>query len=448
MRDRFAPRKMVTSPEPEVCDMNHSISALFAAIWIGFSGTAGFAQAAEKPADSFGKRGLGLSQASGFRDLNAFRPGANYEPMRRYALSPRLGLLINYVGYLDIKTSGSKSLQCTATLLSATRLLTNAHCIPTEGRERATSIIFTLGYLAVNDASTERDFQVSPTAIIRNSDLDFAVLELIAPVPDFIDPQWRVRPARIGEPLLVVGHPLMQPLHVTQAGCTMAPNTPSNATELYHVCDTESGHSGSPILSADDPHQIVGLHKEWTSDANRAIQISALDWEDIIAGPAVSSLPRNTAAAPRPAGDQQTIESPPLLGSADYKPITVSQRADRFSFAFEMVQLKRDASGCTHRSNGRHIEELDQLIRTYLPQTRQGHIIVEGHSDSQGAAAINQKCSKIFAQSILNTLRGTGVLDNAGAVQVIGYGEERPIASNLTAAGRAQNNRIVVSLLY
>ena len=252
--------------------------ALVLAIALMATASAGLAQQVVKPGNTFGMRGLGLPQATGFVSLNEFRPDAHYEPMLRYVASPRLGRLTNYVGYLDVLTATpGASLQCTATLITANRILTNAHCVPTSDADRAIKVEFTLGYLTTYDRSTERSFAVKPTAIARDDDLDWAVLQLDAPVPDFVDPGFTVRAPRRNEPLLVVGHPLLQPLHVTQAGCTLHPGANSTGHALYHLCDTEKGHSGSLLFSADDPTQIVGLHKKWGSDANVAIRLASLD---------------------------------------------------------------------------------------------------------------------------------------------------------------------------
>jgi len=241
--------------------------------------TLGFQASAQelvKPASTFGQRGLGYNQATGFTSRNGFRPDANYEPMLRYVASQRLGMLVNYVGYLDVKTSGETSNKCTATLIAADKILTNAHCVQTQGSKRATNIEFTLGYLQTFDRSSERTFVANPKPLERNETLDYAILALQEPVPDYTDPHFSFRDPKAGEPLLLVGHPLAQPLHITQAGCTVFSGRPMRGNTVFHVCDSEQGHSGSLLFSADDPHQIIGLHHQGGSDANQGIRITSL----------------------------------------------------------------------------------------------------------------------------------------------------------------------------
>ncbi|WP_136444130.1 trypsin-like serine peptidase [Pacificoceanicola onchidii] len=235
------------------------------------------AQPMETPGETYGQLGLGLPQATGYAARNGFRSEANFEPMRRYRASSRLGPLIRYVGYLDVKTAAGKALKCTATLIAADRLLTNAHCYPERGPARAISAQFQLGYLSVLDKDSARRFAVKG-AVLRHDRMDYAVLTLDRAVPGWVDPGWQVRAPRRDEPLLVVGHPLAQPLHVTQAGCVATAGFGAGAQELLHSCDTEQGSSGALLFSADDPKQIVGLHKEWTSEGNRALRLTALDW--------------------------------------------------------------------------------------------------------------------------------------------------------------------------
>jgi outer membrane protein OmpA-like peptidoglycan-associated protein len=70
-------------------------------------------------------------------------------------------------------------------------------------------------------------------------------------------------------------------------------------------------------------------------------------------------------------------------------------------------------------------------------------IIIEGHTDSSGTEAANQRLSEERAGAVANHLRKTLALPTL-QLQSLGYGEERPVASNDTEAGRASNRRIDV----
>jgi len=69
---------------------------------------------------------------------------------------------------------------------------------------------------------------------------------------------------------------------------------------------------------------------------------------------------------------------------------------------------------------------------------------VEGHTDSRGSDAYNEKLSRERAASVMTYLTTKGI--PATRLTSEGYGETRPIATNNTAAGRQQNRRVEISL--
>lgn len=69
-------------------------------------------------------------------------------------------------------------------------------------------------------------------------------------------------------------------------------------------------------------------------------------------------------------------------------------------------------------------------------------IEVIGHTDNVGAASYNQDLSQRRAVAVASVLRSSGV--PAGRIATYGRGENSPIASNQTEAGRAQNRRVEI----
>ena len=86
---------------------------------------------------------------------------------------------------------------------------------------------------------------------------------------------------------------------------------------------------------------------------------------------------------------------------------------------------------------------VDQIAAVALRCTS-GEIEVAGHTDSEGAPERNALLSKRRAQAVVDYLVSAGV--DAKRVTAKGYGEERPIASNDTAEGKAQNRRIEMTV--
>lgn len=87
---------------------------------------------------------------------------------------------------------------------------------------------------------------------------------------------------------------------------------------------------------------------------------------------------------------------------------------------------------------------LDQVTETLLkyPQIT---FAIEGHTDSDGSAEYNEGLSSRRAQTVFDYLAEKGVAENRMTVQ--GYGESQPVADNTTAAGKATNRRVVLSVI-
>lgn len=73
-------------------------------------------------------------------------------------------------------------------------------------------------------------------------------------------------------------------------------------------------------------------------------------------------------------------------------------------------------------------------------------IVVEGHTDSRGDAAMNKGLSQRRADRIAELLSEQLGMDRS-QFDAIGYGEERPVATNDTPAGRLSNRRVELRLI-
>ncbi len=71
------------------------------------------------------------------------------------------------------------------------------------------------------------------------------------------------------------------------------------------------------------------------------------------------------------------------------------------------------------------------------------HILIEGHTDSQGNASTNKRLSEERASAVREYIVANMSM-NREQITSVGYGSSQPIASNKTAEGRAQNRRIDV----
>jgi outer membrane protein OmpA-like peptidoglycan-associated protein len=101
-----------------------------------------------------------------------------------------------------------------------------------------------------------------------------------------------------------------------------------------------------------------------------------------------------------------------------------------------------DFDKATIRADARPV--LDEAI--HILQTEGGvAVIAEGHTDSIGTEAYNQKLSVRRANAVKDYLVKGGIAPSR--IQTEGFGESQPVASNDTPQGRAQNRRVELRVL-
>lgn len=86
--------------------------------------------------------------------------------------------------------------------------------------------------------------------------------------------------------------------------------------------------------------------------------------------------------------------------------------------------------------------KLNDVAKALLEQDPNSKMVVEGHTDSQGAASYNQALSQKRADAVRSYLVSHGIA--ADRVSAQGFGPTRAISDNGTAEGRANNRRVEI----
>ncbi len=76
----------------------------------------------------------------------------------------------------------------------------------------------------------------------------------------------------------------------------------------------------------------------------------------------------------------------------------------------------------------------------------EGHIEVSGHTDATGDDSTNQVLSRLRAEKVVKFLIEVGSIQ-PGFISFRGYGKTRPVASNDTREGRAENRRVEIRII-
>jgi outer membrane protein OmpA-like peptidoglycan-associated protein len=88
---------------------------------------------------------------------------------------------------------------------------------------------------------------------------------------------------------------------------------------------------------------------------------------------------------------------------------------------------------------------LDKVVQI-VQMDAKARLVVEGHTDASGEETSNRQLSEKRAYSLMMYLRtATGM--TADRIKAIGYGAEKPIASNETTEGRAKNRRTDIIIM-
>lgn len=112
----------------------------------------------------------------------------------------------------------------------------------------------------------------------------------------------------------------------------------------------------------------------------------------------------------------------------------VYQQGNTLVFRLKRVNFKSGTADIP-QSSTTLLSKVDSIIR----KLDADKVIVQGHTDSVGAANVNKKLSTDRAIAVSNHIHSLG---GGYPLQYVGYGETNPIASNETAEGRATNRRV------
>jgi outer membrane protein OmpA-like peptidoglycan-associated protein len=113
--------------------------------------------------------------------------------------------------------------------------------------------------------------------------------------------------------------------------------------------------------------------------------------------------------------------------------VTLSE--DQGNFAFNKATLPDEAKA-----------RLDKMVSDLKADPKGIFIEIEGHTDNRGTPEVNEKIGLERAEAVKRYLYEQHQVP-LHKINVISYGEEKPVAPNNTRDGRAQNRRVVVKVL-
>lgn len=128
---------------------------------------------------------------------------------------------------------------------------------------------------------------------------------------------------------------------------------------------------------------------------------------------------------PEKLSEKEVLEIRALLNSINFDEVLVI--TDQITFSVGSAEIDP--------SSYPELERIKEILEKKKVKVR-----IEGHTDSRGDASFNQTLSEERAEAIKEHLVGEGL--DPDRFETAGFGETKPIASNETGEGRAQNRRV------
>ena len=143
-----------------------------------------------------------------------------------------------------------------------------------------------------------------------------------------------------------------------------------------------------------------------------------------------------TPALPKPA--PKVEPTPAAASGATVEAVAAAASACEKSLAEIVAQTKIEFATASAVIQARSAPVLDALAQAAAQCP--GRLMIEGHTDSTGSPKTNQALSLARAEAVRAALAQRGLTQDR--LQAQGLGDERPLADNGNADGRARNRRI------
>lgn len=208
------------------------------------------------------------------------------------------------------------------------------------------------------------------------------------------------------------------------------PDTKEPITDLGEiVCNGKKASVPEPVVSPSPSIQTP--LRESVLPGNKLYYEKDEEAPQRASQPAVESLQQVSETAPAPA-------PAPLPASKSISSTSaVEQKQEKVSFILRTQFVKGKSS--LNKKHDKYVKKLADFMKAH-PETS---IEIIGYTDNTGKEGFNMLLSQRRANSVRKYLIDKLGID-ASRINALGYGSNKPIASNKTKEGRRKNNRVEV----
>jgi peptidoglycan-associated lipoprotein len=201
------------------------------------------------------------------------------------------------------------------------------------------------------------------------------------------------------------------------------------------ACATK-GFVGRSVGDVNDRVESLGQSLEATQQQTKenTARIAQVDQKADQAGTAARTA-QNTATVAQGAAAAAAAKANAVEAASKRLLFQVVISDNQGNFELGKADLPDDVRG-----------KLDELANRLKADPAGNYIEIEGHTDSTGSAELNERLGLARAENVKRYLYETYQIP-LHKINIISYGEDKPVAPNNTREGRAQNRRVVIKVL-
>jgi outer membrane protein OmpA-like peptidoglycan-associated protein len=139
--------------------------------------------------------------------------------------------------------------------------------------------------------------------------------------------------------------------------------------------------------------------------------------------------------------DRDALKSEVEKAVADLPNVSVAATGEGVTISIEDIRFEADSAKLAPEELAK-VARIAELLKRYPDRD----VLVAGHAAQAGYEAGRKKLSEERAKAVAERIIALGARTSE-RVRATGYGDERPIASNATEAGRARNRRVEITIL-
>jgi len=205
------------------------------------------------------------------------------------------------------------------------------------------------------------------------------------------------------------------------------------------ACATKKFVRGQ-VGEVNDKVESVSKSLEETQERTKANEAKIAEVDQRAQAAAQAADTKATSAGQRADGAKTAADA------ANTKAESVEKASKRLVYEVVLSEDKGDFKFGKATVPDSAIGELDQLVAKLKAEPNGAYIEVEGHTDNVGPKDVNYKLGLERAENVKRYLYEHHQVP-LHKINVISYGEDKPVAPNKTKDGRAQNRRVVIKIL-